>query len=63
MRMVRYKELYLIFGIPFSRQHILRLQVAGKFPLRRKVGNMNFWLYDEIEAWVKRLWKPGTPVS
>lgn len=63
MRLVSYKELYLTFGIPFSRQHILRLQGVGRFPLRRKVGNMNFWTYEEIEAWVKRLWKPGTPVS
>ena len=63
MKLVTYKELYIIFGIPFRRQHVLRLQKQGRFPLRRKVGNMNFWTYDEIETWVKRLWKPGSPVS
>lgn len=62
MRLVTYKELRLLFNIPFSRQHILRLQVAGKFPLRRKVGNVNFWVYDEVAAWIEKLQKPATPL-
>jgi prophage regulatory protein len=57
--LVTFKELYRRFGIPFSRQHIYRLQRAGKFPLRRKVGNLNFWTVEEIEAWVAGLWRPA----
>jgi prophage regulatory protein len=60
MRLVTYKGLRDL-GIPFSPQHILRLQKAGKFPLRRKVGNFNFWLYDELIAWINGLWKPSMP--
>ena len=59
MQLATFKDLYIIWRIPFSRQHILRLQKAGKFPLRRKIGNLNFWTYEEVEAWVKGLWKPG----
>lgn len=56
--MVTYPELKSLFGIPYSPQHILRLQKAGKFPLRRKLGNFNFWLWEEIVAWIDGLWKP-----
>ena len=60
MRLVTYKELYLLYGIRFTRQHVLRLQKAGLFPLRRKVGNLNHWLAEEIEAWIAGLRRPTT---
>jgi predicted DNA-binding transcriptional regulator AlpA len=56
--LITYKQFYKLFGIPFSRQHILRLQKAGKFPLRRKVGNLNFWTYEEVKRWIDGLWRP-----
>jgi prophage regulatory protein len=62
MRLVTFDELKTRFGIPYTPQHILRLQKAGKFPLRRKLGNLNFWLYDEITAWIAGLWKPSMPL-
>ena len=55
MRLVTFKQLRSLFGIPFTPQHILRLQKAGRFPLRRKQGNCNFWLYAEVEEWVAKL--------
>lgn len=39
--------------VPFTRQHILRLEKAGKFPKRFKIGARRVvWLLCEIEAWV-----------
>ena len=39
--------------IPFTRQHVLRLEKAGKFPRRIQIGARRVgWLYTEIESWV-----------
>ena len=39
--------------VPYTRQHILRLEKAGKFPKRLKIGARRVgWLLSEIEAWV-----------
>ena len=39
--------------IPFTRQHVLRLEKAGKFPRRIQIGTRRVgWLYTEIETWV-----------
>jgi hypothetical protein len=59
--LVTFKELRRIFGIPFTRQHVLRLEKLGRFPLRRKVGNVNFWTREEIEAWLRDLRRPTAP--
>ena len=59
-RLIGYKGLY-DFGITFSRQHILRLQKLGRFPLSRKVGNVNFWTVEEILTWIKNLPKRQPP--
>ncbi len=41
-------------GIKFSRQHIRRLIVAGKFPKPAKLGeNTNAWPEAEIEQYLK----------
>ena len=60
MQLVGYKGLYG-FGIPFTRQHILRLQKLGRFPLSRKVGNVNFWTVEEIRIWIESLPKRRPP--
>jgi hypothetical protein len=61
MRLVTTKELRIIYGIPFTPQHLLRLQKMEppRFPLRRKVGNVNFYVDAEVEEWIAKLWKPG----
>ena len=59
--LVTFKELRKLFGIPFTRQHILRLQAVGRFPLRRKVGNLNFWTREEVEEWLRNLKRPNDP--
>lgn len=39
--------------VPYTSQHILRLEKTGKFPCRIKVGpNRVAWLLSEVEAWV-----------
>jgi len=42
--------------VPFSRQHIWRLERDMKFPRRVRVGaNRVGWLQTEIEAWMTSL--------
>jgi prophage regulatory protein len=51
LRIVTQKELKLL--VPYTPHHILRLEKAGKFPLRIRLGqNRVGWLLIEIEAWV-----------
>ena len=39
--------------VPYTRQHILRLEVSGKFPRRIQVGsNRVGWVLSEIETWI-----------
>ena len=39
--------------VPFSAQHILRLEKQGKFPRRIKLGERRVgWRASEIEAWI-----------
>lgn len=40
-------------GIPYSFQHIARLEKAGAFPQRiRLSANRVAWDYEEVRAWV-----------
>ena len=49
MRIISWKQLKEMQ--PFSRQHITRLEKAGKFPKRVRLGqNRIGWVYDEIVA-------------
>ena len=51
LRVISWRELSGM--IPFTRQHVLRLENVGKFPKRLKVGNRRIgWLYTEIETWI-----------
>jgi prophage regulatory protein len=39
--------------VPYTPQHILRLEKDGKFPRRVQLGaNRVAWLLSEVEAWV-----------
>ncbi len=43
-------------GIPFTRQRLLELEKAGRFPRRLKLAERRIaWLRSEIDAWLKRL--------
>ena len=52
-KVVSKKELRTVCGIPYSPQHIARLEAAGKFPKRIRLGqNRVVWLVAEIEEWL-----------
>tara|TARA_R110002072_G_scaffold103657_4_gene227423 strand:+ start:178 stop:378 length:201 start_codon:yes stop_codon:yes gene_type:complete len=49
MRIIDWKQLKELQ--PYSRQHIARLEKAGKWPKRVRLGqNRVGWVHDEIEA-------------
>ncbi|MBF0268659.1 MAG: AlpA family phage regulatory protein [Alphaproteobacteria bacterium] len=52
-QLVTKKELRTVCGIPYSPQHIARLEAAGQFPKRVQLGPCRVaWLLIEVEAWV-----------
>ena len=52
-RLVSKKELRTVCGIPYTPQHIARLEAAGEFPKRIRLGpNRVAWLMSEVDAWV-----------
>ena len=53
---LRYQDLKPLKGIPFSRQHIRRLQKALKFPLSVPLGdNTEVFIDEEIDRWILAL--------
>jgi prophage regulatory protein len=51
-RIIDWKVLKTI--IPYSRQHIKRLEDEGKFPLRISLGEHRVgWVVDEVEGWIQ----------
>jgi prophage regulatory protein len=39
--------------VPYTRQHVLKLEKAGRFPRRLIIGpNRVGWLLSEIEGWI-----------
>ena len=52
-RLVTKRELREILGIPYCQQHISRLEAAGQFPRRIRLGqNRVVWLMEEVLAWI-----------
>lgn len=53
VKFLRYEDLKAV-GIPFSRVHVDRLQKAGQFPKKIKLGpNTAAYLESEIAAWIE----------
>lgn len=43
----------LLEKVPYSSQHILRLEKLGQFPPRRQIGaNRVAWLEEEVDSWI-----------
>ena len=41
--------------VPYTRQYVLKLEKAGKFPRRIVVGaNRVGWLLSEVEDWINQ---------
>jgi len=52
-KLVSKKELKSVYGVPYSFTHIARLEQAGDFPKRIKLGQCRVaWFADEIETWI-----------
>jgi prophage regulatory protein len=52
-QVVSKKELKTVCGIPYCGAHIARLEAAGGFPKRIRLGqNRVVWLVSEIEEWL-----------
>ena len=57
-RLVSLPELKSVFGVPYSRQNITKLQKEGKFPKNCGVpgkGRKLLWRASDIASWVQRL--------
>ena len=53
-RLVSIKELKTVFGIPYCRQHLAKLEKAGKFPKRIRLGqNRVAYLELAIVEWIE----------
>ena len=52
-KLVSKKELKSIFGVPYSFAHIARLEAAGQFPERVRLGACRVaWVAEEVQAWI-----------
>ena len=53
IKLVSKKELRSVYGIPYSPQHIARLEHAGRFPKRLRLGECRVaWVAEEVEGWI-----------
>jgi prophage regulatory protein len=53
-KLVDYKGLKMIFGVPYGRTHLARMEIEGKFPKRVTLGaNRVSWVASEIAEWVE----------
>jgi len=52
-KLVSKKELKSVYGVPYCPAHIARLEAAGHFPKRVKLGACRVaWVAEEVEAWI-----------
>jgi len=52
-KLVSKKELKIVFGVPYSFQHIARLEAAGQFPKRVRLGAFRAArVSEEVQAWI-----------
>ena len=52
-KLVSKKDLRLVFGVPYSFAHIARLEAAGQFPKRLRLGACRVaWLSEEVQNWI-----------
>jgi prophage regulatory protein len=52
-KLISRKQLKTDFGIPYSFQHIARLEAAGQFPRRVHLGQCRVaYVEEEVETWI-----------
>jgi prophage regulatory protein len=61
-RLLRYDDLDAKRGIKFTRQHLSRLEAAGKFPKRVQVGAHHIaWVESEIDGYLEKIMAERLP--
>lgn len=62
-RIVTFPELKSIFGIPYCRYHLARLEAVGKFPKRVHLSSQRCaWKASELGEWVRNIGAGETPL-
>jgi prophage regulatory protein len=52
-KLVSKKELKTVYGVPYSFAHIARLEAAGLFPKRVRLGACRVaWIAEEVQNWI-----------
>jgi prophage regulatory protein len=52
-KLVSKKELKSVYGVPYSFAHIARLEAAGQFPKRVRLGACRVaWVAVEVQSWI-----------
>jgi len=52
-KLITRKQLKSDFGVPYSFQHIARLEAAGQFPRRVRLGQARVaYVEEEVQAWI-----------
>jgi len=53
-KLVSKKELKSVYGVPYSFAHIARLEAAGQFPKRVRLGACRVaWIAEEVDEWIE----------
>jgi len=53
-KLVSKKELKSVYGVPYSFAHIARLEAAGQFPKRIRLGACRVaWIAEEVDEWIE----------
>ncbi len=53
-KLVSKKELKSVYGVPYSFAHIARLEAAGQFPKRVRLGACRVaWVAEEVDDWIE----------
>ena len=52
-KLVSKKELKSVYGVPYCFAHIARLEAAGQFPKRVRLGACRVaWIAGEVQDWI-----------
>jgi prophage regulatory protein len=63
-RLLTFDELKPRKGIPYTRQHLARLEKAGQFPARVQIGaNRVGWFEGEIDEYCRDLPRGTLPIT
>jgi prophage regulatory protein len=53
-KLVGKKDLKIVYGVPYCFAHIARLEAAGQFPKRVRLGACRVaWVAEEVEGWIE----------